>query len=89
MSRTRQILATVVTTALLLVLAGPATAGPAPLDEGGGGGGTVPSPGASGGSDPSIWMYVGFATAGLLVIAVIAFAAVALDRHAHHASQPA
>lgn len=86
MSRTRQILSTVVGTVLLVLLAGPASAGPAPLDEGGGG--SVGGPGPSAGSDPSIWMYVGYAAAGLLVIAVVAITAIALDRHAHHAPQP-
>ncbi|MGH8893341.1 MAG: hypothetical protein ACRDWY_08570 [Actinomycetes bacterium] len=86
MSRTRQILSTVVGTVLLMLVAGPAAAGPAPLGEGGGGNGRVPGPSAN--SDPSIWMYVGLSAAGLLVIAAIAFTAVALDRHAHHAPQP-
>lgn len=87
MVRTRQILSTLLVSLLLVVVARPAVAGPVPLDEVGGGSG-APGPGPSTGSDPSIWMYLGYAAAGLLVIALVAITAVALDRHAHHAPQP-
>jgi hypothetical protein len=82
MLRTRYLLSTVFGTLLLLVVAGPAHAGPAPLDDGSpSGGGTTPAPI---GSSTSLWTYVGYALAALLVVAVIAATARLVARHAAH-----
>lgn len=83
MLRTRHLLSTVVGALLLVVVAGPAFAGPAPLDEGGAttgsGPGSVPA-----GSGASIWTYIGYAAAVLLVVVVLTAASMAVTRHAHH-----
>lgn len=90
MLRTRTFLSTALTSVLLLVVAGPASAGPAPLDDGGtsGGGGvpaTVPSDGGI-----SLWTYIGYAAAVVVVIGLIAVVSTVLARHAHqHAPHPA
>jgi hypothetical protein len=82
MTRTRYLLSTVFGTVLLVVVAGPAQAGPAPLDDGSpSGGGSTPAPI---GSDSSLWTYVGYALAALLVVAVIAATAKIVARHAGH-----
>jgi hypothetical protein len=82
MFRTRTLLSAVFGTLLLVVMAGPAQAGPAPLDDGSSsGGGTTPAPIGSG---TSLWTYVGYAMAALLVVAVIAATAKIVARHAGH-----
>jgi hypothetical protein len=80
MLRTRYLLSTVFGTVLLLVVAGPAQAGPAPVDDGSpSGGDTSPAPI---GSSSSLWTYVGYAMAALLVVVVIAATARIVARHA-------
>jgi hypothetical protein len=87
MLRTRYLLSTVFGTLLLLVVAGPAHAGPAPLDETGTGS-TPPAASTSSGSD--LWTYVGYAAAALAVIAVVMVASIVLSRQSHrHAAHPA
>ena len=88
MLRTRYLLSTVFGTLLLVVMAGPAHAGPAPVDDGGpSGGGTTPAPI---GSDSSLWTNLGYAVGILAVIAVVMVAFVVLIRHSHrHAAHPA
>jgi hypothetical protein len=88
MSRTRVLLSAVLGTVLLLVVAGPAQAGPAPLDDGTtSGGGTTPAPTGSG---MDLWTYVGYAAAVLAVIAVVMVASIVLTRQTHsHAAHPA
>jgi hypothetical protein len=87
MLRTRSLLSAVFGTLLLLVVAGPAYAGPAPLDETGTGS-TQPAPPTSSGSD--LWTYVGYAAAALAVIAVVIVASMVLTRQSHrHAAHPA
>jgi hypothetical protein len=82
MLRTRYLLSTVLGTLLLVVLAGPAHAGPAPVDDGGpSGGGTTPAPI---GSSTSLWTYLGYAVAALLVVALIAATARVVARHGGH-----
>ena len=86
MLRTRYLLSVVVGTVLLLVVAGPAQAGPAPLDETGTGS-TPPAPPSSG---TDLWTYVGYAAAVLAVIAAVMVASIVLTRHSHrHAAHPA
>jgi hypothetical protein len=90
MSRTRQFLSTALASGLLLLVAGPAFAGPSPLEESGtsGGGGGPASVPSSGGA--SIWTYIGYAAAVLVVIGLVAVASTLLSRHAHqHAPHPA
>ena len=88
MLRTRYLLSTVFGTLLLVVMAGPAQAGPAPVDDGSpSGGGTTPAPI---GSDSSLWTNLGYAVGILAVIAVVMVAFVVLTRHSHrHAAHPA
>ena len=87
MLRTRYLLSTVFGTVLLLVVAGPAYAGPAPLDETGAGS-TSPAAPTSSGLD--LWTYVGYAAAALAVIAVVMVASIVLSRQTHrHAAHPA
>jgi hypothetical protein len=88
MLRTRNLLSAAFGTVLLVVMAGPAFAGPAPLDDGStSGGGTAPAPIASG---SSLWTYLGYAAAVLAVIAVVMVASVVLTRQSHrHAAHPA
>jgi Ni/Fe-hydrogenase subunit HybB-like protein len=89
MSRTRQLLTTAVSSLFLLFVAGPAFAGPAPLDErtSGNGAGTATVPTNDG---SSIWTYIGYAAAVLLVIGLVAVASIAVARHTHqHAPHPA
>jgi hypothetical protein len=88
MLRTRYLLCVAFSTVLLLVVAGPAQAGPAPLDDGNtSGGGTTPAPIGSGNS---LWTYLGYAAAVLAVIAVTMVATVVLTRQSHrHAAHPA
>lgn len=87
MFRTRSLLSAVFGTVLLLVAAGPAHAGPAPLDETGSGS-TPPAAPTSSGSD--LWTYVGYAAAALAVIAVVMVASIVLSRQTHgHAAHPA
>jgi hypothetical protein len=88
MLRTRQFLSTALVAAFLVVVGGPAFAGPAPLDDGGpSGGGTTP---AQIGSGSSLWTYVGYAAAALAVIAVVKVASIFLTRQSHrHAAHPA
>ena len=82
MLRTRNLISAAFGTLLLVVMAGPAQAGPAPLDNGSSsGGGTTPAPIGSG---SSLWTYVGYAMAALLVVAVIAATAKIVARHAAH-----
>ncbi len=85
MNRTRSTLFTVFCTTLLMLVAGPALAGPAPLVPPVEGAAVPPAgPEQSSGSDPGMWAIVGYTAAGLLVVMVIALAAVTIDRHAHH-----
>lgn len=90
MSRTRQFLSTAVTSLFLLAVAAPAFAGPVPLEEtgttgGGAGPASVPSSGGT-----SLWTYIGYAAAVLLVIALVAVVSIAVSRHTHHhAAHPA
>ena len=88
MLRTRYLLSTVFGTLLLVVMAGPAQAGPAPVDDGSpSGGGTTPAPI---GSDSSLWTNLGYAVGILAVIAVVMVAFVVLTRQSHrHAAHPA
>jgi hypothetical protein len=88
MHRTRVLLSALLGTVLLLVVAGPAQAGPAPLDDGTtSSGGTTPAPSGSG---TDLWTYVGYAAAALAVIAVVIAASVFLTRQSHrHAPHPA
>lgn len=80
MIRTRQFLSTAATSLFLLAVAAPAFAGPVPLEETGStGGGAGP---ASGGT--SLWTYIGYAAAVLLVIGLVAVASIAVSRHTHH-----
>ncbi len=82
MFRTRNLLSAAFGTVLLLVMAGPAQAGPAPLDDGSpSGGGTTPAPI---GSSTSLWTYLGYALVALLVVAMIAATAKIVARHAGH-----
>ncbi len=83
MSRTRQLLSTAASSLFLLFLAGPALAGPAPLDErvGGGNGPPATVPTSTGGS---VWTYIGYAAAALLVVGLVAVASIAVSRHTHH-----
>jgi len=86
--RTRTLLSAAFGTVLLVVVAGPALAGPAPLDDGStSGGGTTPAPIGSG---SSLWTYLGYAAAVLAVIAVVMVASIVLTRQSHrHAAHPA
>jgi len=88
MLRTRTLLSAAFGTVLLVVVAGPALAGPAPLDDGStSGGGTTPAPIGSG---SSLWTYLGYAAAVLAVIAVVMVASIVLTRQSHrHAAHPA
>jgi hypothetical protein len=87
MLRTRNLLSAAFGTLLLVVVAGPAYAGPAPLDETGTGS-TPPAPPTSSGTD--LWTYVGYAAAVLAVIAVVMVASAILSRQSHrHAAHPA
>jgi hypothetical protein len=88
MFRTRNLLSAAFGTLLLVVVAGPAQAGPAPLDDGStSGGGATPAPIGSG---SSLWTYLGYAAAVLAVIAVVMVASVLLTRQSHrHAAHPA
>jgi hypothetical protein len=88
MFRTRNLLAAVFGTVLLVVVAGPAQAGPAPLDDGSSSvGGTAPAPI---GSNSSLWTYLGYAAAVLAVVAVVMVASIVLTRQSHrHAAHPA
>jgi hypothetical protein len=87
MLRTRYLLSTLFGPVLLLVVAGPAQAGPAPLDETGTGS-TPPASPTSSGTD--LWTYVGYAAAVLAVIAAVMVASIVLTRHSHrHAAHPA
>jgi hypothetical protein len=88
MLRTRNLLSAVVGTVLLVVVAGPAQAGPAPLDDGGpSGGGSTPAPIGSG---SSLWTYLGYAAGVVAVIAVVMVASIVLTRQSHrHAAHPA
>ena len=88
MLRTRNFLSAAFGSVLLVVVAGPAQAGPAPLDDGStSGGGTTPAPIDSG---SSLWAYVGYAAAVLAVIAVVMVASVLLTRQSHrHAAHAA
>jgi hypothetical protein len=90
MLRTRNLISAAFGTLLLVVMAGPAQAGPAPVDDGStsGGGGTPATPPTSSGSD--LWSYVGYAAAVLAVIAVVMVASIVLTRQSHrHAAHPA
>ena len=90
MLRTRTFLSTALTSVLLLVVGGPAFAGPAPLDDGGttGGGGVPASVPSNEGT--SLWTYIGYAAAVVVVIGLIAVVSTVLARHAHqHAPHPA
>ena len=84
MHRTRSILSTVVCTALLMLVAVPAMAGPAPIDPPADSGATSPTVDATIGSDPGAWEVLGFVAAGLLAVTVLTFATVAIVRHTHH-----
>jgi hypothetical protein len=88
MLRTRTLLSAAFGTLLLVVMAGPAQAGPAPLDDGSSsGGGTTPAPIGSG---SGLWTYVGYAAGVLAVIAVVMVASILLTRQSHrHAAHPA
>jgi len=87
MFRTRNLLSAAFGSVLLLVMAGPAFAGPAPLDDAPSGGSTTPAPT---GSVSSLWTYVGYAAAALAVIAVVMVTSVVLTRQSHrHAAHPA
>ena len=88
MLRTRTLLSAAFGTVLLVVVAGPAQAGPAPLDDGStSGGGTTPAPIDSG---SSLWTYLGYAAAVLAVVAVVMVASIVLTRQSHrHAAHPA
>ena len=88
MFRTRYLLSAALGTVLLVAVAGPAFAGPAPLDDGSSsGGGSAPAPTASG---SSLWTYVGYAAGVLAVIAVVMIASMLLARLSHrHAAHPA
>ena len=88
MLRTRTLLSAAFGTLFLVVVAGPAYAGPAPLDDGStSGGGTTPAPIGSG---SSLWTYLGYAAAVLAVIAVVMVASIVLTRQSHrHAAHPA
>jgi len=83
MHRTRSTLLVVVCTALLMLVAGPAIAGPAPLDPPADGGASAPVD-AVAGSDPGAWTILGYTAAGLLVVTILALAAVIVVRHSHH-----
>jgi hypothetical protein len=91
MRRLRTLLASTLGTLLVVVLAVPAHAGPAPFDEGerAVAGGTTGTGTRSTGSDPGFWLYAGYALAAVAVVLVVAVVAIALDRHAHHAPHPA
>jgi hypothetical protein len=88
MLRTRYLLSAAFGTVMMLVVAGPAFAGPAPLDDGSpSGGGSAPAPTGSG---SSLWTYLGYVAAVLAVIAVVMVASVLLTRQSHrHAAHPA
>ena len=87
MLRTRHLLSAVFGTVLLVVVSGPAFAGPAPLDDAPTGGSTTP---ASTGSGSSLWTYVGYAAGVLAVIVVVMVASLLLARLSHrHAAHPA
>jgi hypothetical protein len=88
MLRTRYLLSSVFATLLLVVVAGPAHAGPAPVDDGSSsGGGSTPAPIGSG---SSLWTYVGYAAAVLAVIGAVMVASIVLSRQSHrHAAHPA
>lgn len=90
MLRTRHILSTALTSVLLVVVAGPAFAGPVPLEESGtsgGGAGPASVPSSSG---SSLWTYLGYAAAVIVVIGLVAVVSMVLSRHAHqHAPHPA
>jgi hypothetical protein len=88
MYRIRHLVSVVLGSLFLGLVAGPAFAGPAPLDEGEGAVVDPPAPPSSG-SDPSAWLYAGYAAA-LAAVLLVAVVAIALDRHAHaHAPQHA
>ena len=88
MLRTRNLISAAFGTLLLVAMAGPAQAGPAPVDDGSSsGGGTTPAPI---GSSSSLWTYLGYAAAVLAVIAVVMVASIVLSRQSHrHAAHPA
>ena len=84
----RQGLSTSVSVLLLLAVAGPAAAKPAPFENGSGDPGSRP-PGVSVDSGTSLWAYTGLALLVVLAVALVAATAIALDRHySHHAPHP-
>ena len=91
MPRLRTLLASTVSTLLVVVLAAPAYAKPAPFDEGERAAthGTGRTGTHSTGSDPSTWMYAGYALAAVIAVLVVAIVAIAVDRHTHQAPHPA
>ena len=84
MHRTRSTLLTVVCTTLLMLVAGPALAGPAPLDPASRTVAPRPRSTPSPARTRATWTILGYTAAGLLVVTVLALAAVALVRHSHH-----
>jgi hypothetical protein len=86
MSHLRNLRVTALLTGLLVAwTAGPALAGPAPLDRepaGSSGGGATTDIGTS--SDPSVWTPIGLGVAAVLAVAVVALALMAVVRHTHH-----
>jgi hypothetical protein len=88
MLHVRQFLSTSVGVLLLLAVAGPVAAEPAPFDNGTGDPGSQPA--TSVGAGTSLWTYTGYALAVVLAVALVAAIAIALDRHhSHHAPHPA
>jgi hypothetical protein len=72
---------------LLLAVAGPAAAKPAPFENGTGDPGS--RPGTSVDSGTSLWAYTGLALLVVLAVALVAAIAIAIDRHhSHHAPHP-
>jgi hypothetical protein len=83
----RRFLSTSVGALLLLAVARPAAAGPAPFENGIGDPGS--RPGASVDSGTSLWAYTGLALLVVLAVALVAATAIAIDRHhSHHAPHP-
>lgn len=82
----RRFLSTSVGVLLLLAVAGPAAAEPAPFENGPGVPGS--SPGVSVDTGTNLWAYTGYALALVLAVALVAVTAIALDRHYHHAPHP-
>ena len=90
MLRTRTFLSTALTSVLLLVFAGPAFAGPVSPDEGSTTGDAVVPASVPSDAGNSLWTYIGYAAAVIVVIGLAAVVSTLLARHAHqHAPHPA